>query len=1004
MATRRANTKVNQGKLARTLLVVIFVLIAVALVSFLINKDKPATTETIQINEVMAGNKQAVTDEEGNYSDWIELYNPGTTAVSLSGWGLSDSKLEQAKWAFPDVSIPAGGYLVVYCDKQDKRNADQPLHANFGLSSQGEDVVLTNNVGVIVDYTTFTQMPSDTSMGRDPKDTTQWISFEKVTPGFANTDEGYEEYLASRKVESSPLRLSEIMTANMTTLTDDYGAYSDYIEIENTGDSEIDLSGYGLSNKPNKTMKWRFPDGTKIPAHGFLTVYCSGKGYAKDGSNNYLHTNFRLSSYKAEVSLSNKGGQVLDAVTVPELKSDTVYLRDPSSNYEWKSSAKPSPGYANNDEGFQKFVQNNGVPTASGVIINEAMPYNDKYAPVGGAYYDWVEIYNSGSAAVSLKGWGLTDNTEKPLKWKFPDITLQPGEYKLVYCSGLTDQTGAMHANFRISGSGEVIALYNGNEELMDRVYVGDVPTNMSVGRQNGSNGFFYFQTPTPVAANSGGAIGFAVKPNITTEAGSYRGAQQVSMEATDPGTTIHYTTDGSIPTANSPTYTGPITVDKTTAVRARAFKEGLLGSKTDSKTFLIDIPHTLPVVSLITDPPNLFDPYYGIYVLGANGSGNAETGFINANFNKDWERDVHFEYFDETGKQQVSLDAGIRIFGAFSRRKDQKGFSIRAKERYGSATIDYPFFETRPYTSYKSITLRAGAQDCTQSKIRDIVITDLVRETTTLDVAAYKQSVVYINGQYWGIYNIREKINKYMIAQHHNIQNPDNIDLIVGNGTALVGSTENYNQMISYITSHEANINDKEVYETIKNWMDVENFADWCIAEIWSNNADLGNIKYWREKTPDGKWRWILYDFCWGMYNPEMDGVARLTNPKGMGAGNGISTVLLRTLLKNNEFKEMFLTRFADHLQNTFATDRVLAKVEECAKMIEDEIGRDRERWQNGTAESWRTNQIAKMESFARVRNEYCLYHLKQYFNLSDDEMMKRFGSVGTKPPEKAQ
>ena len=97
---------------------VIFVLIAVALVSFLINKDKPATTETIQINEVMAGNKQAVTDEEGNYSDWIELYNPGTTAVSLSGWGLSDSKLEQAKWAFPDVSIPAGGYLVVYCDKQ----------------------------------------------------------------------------------------------------------------------------------------------------------------------------------------------------------------------------------------------------------------------------------------------------------------------------------------------------------------------------------------------------------------------------------------------------------------------------------------------------------------------------------------------------------------------------------------------------------------------------------------------------------------------------------------------------------------------------------------------------------------------------------------------------------------------------------------------------------------------------------------------------------------------
>ena len=998
MATRRrVNPKANRKKLIRALLIVIILLVAIAFVSYLVNKDKPATSETILINEVMAGNKQAVTDEEGNYSDWIELYNPGTTDVSLSGWGLSDSKLEQAKWTFPDISIPAGGYVIVYCDKQDKRETDQPLHANFGLSSSGEDVVLTNNLGVIVDYTTFSQMPSDTSMGRDPKDNSQWTSFEKVTPGYANTDEGYEQFLASRKVDSSPLRISEVMSANVTTLTDDYGAYSDYVEIENTSDSEIDLSGYGLSNKPNKTMKWRFPEGVKIPAHGYVVVYCSGKAYSKDGSNNYLHTNFRLSSYKVEVSLANKAGQILDSVEVPEMKSDTVYLRDPSDNYEWTTSANPSPGYANTAEGFQKFVEANGKPTSS-VIISEAMPYNDKYAPTGGAYYDWVEVYNNGSEAVSLKGWGLTDDTEKPLKWKFPDITLAPGQYTLVYCSGLTN-LGNMHTNFRISGAGEVIGLFNSSEELVDRVYVSDVPTNMSVGRQSGSDGFFYFQTTTPSTTNSGGAIGFAVKPTITTEAGSYRGAQQVAMEAGDADTTIHYTTDGSIPTESSPVYTGPITVEKTTAVRARAFKEGLLGSKTDSKTFLIDIPHTLPVVSLITDPPNLFDHDYGIYVVG-NGQKVGDIEYKNANFQKDWEREVHFEYFDESGKQGVSLDAGIRIFGAFSRFKDQKGFSIRARERYGSDTIDYPFFDTRPYTSYKSITLRAGAQDCTQSKIRDIVVTDLVRETTTLDVAAYKQSVVYINGQYWGIYNIREKINKYMLAQHHNLSNPENIDLIVGDATALVGSTDNYKQMINYVTSNEANINDPEVYKTITDWVDVENFADWCIAEIWSNNTDLGNIKYWREKTPDGKWRWILYDFCWGMYNPEQDAMARLTNPEGMGVGNGISTVLLRTLLKNNEFKELFLTRFAYHMENTFATDRVLAKIDECAGMIEDEIGRDRERWDNGTAESWRNSQIAKMENFAKVRNEYCLYHVKQYFGLSDDEMMRRFGSVGTQPP----
>ena len=150
------------------------------------------------------------------------------------------------------------------------------------------------------------------------------------------------------------------------------------------------------------------------------------------------------------------------------------------------------------------------------------------------------QVYNNGSEAVSLKGWGLTDDTEKPLKWKFPDITLAPGQYTLVYCSGLTN-LGNMHTNFRISGAGEVIGLFNSSEELVDRVYVSDVPTNMSVGRQSGSDGFFYFQTPTPSTANAGGAIGFAVKPTITTEAGSYRGAQQVTMEAGDADTTIHY-------------------------------------------------------------------------------------------------------------------------------------------------------------------------------------------------------------------------------------------------------------------------------------------------------------------------------------------------------------------------------------------------------------------------------------------------------------------------------
>ena len=281
-------------------------------------------------------------------------------------------------------------------------------------------------------------------------------------------------------------------------------------------------------------------------------------------------------------------------------------------------------------------------------------------------------------------------------------------------------------------------------------------------------------------------------------------------------------------------------------------------------------------------------------------------------------------------------------------------------------------------------------------TKFRDIMLTSLVRDTTTLEVAAYQQSVLYINGQYWGIYNIREKIDKYMIAQHNNIADPDNIDLLRLNGTVVVGDNKDYKDLLLYVKTHDCA--DPNVYNVVKQQVDVQNYMDWIICEAWTNNADLGNIKFWRDHSSTGKWRWIFYDLDWACFNPGMDGIQRMFDPTGMGA-HGIDNALLLNLIKNPEFKQQFLQRCAYHFKNTFATDRVLAKIDECKKIIEDEIGRDRTRWNDGTVAGWQ-GQIDKVISFVKVRTGYMVYFIQNYFSLTDQQTIGLFGSKGTQPP----
>ena len=250
-----------------------------------------ATYSGLVISEVMSANKSAVPDENGSYGDWIEIWNSTDHEIDLSGVGLSD-KGDTIRFLFPDVSLAPGGRTVVFCDDTNSADIGGTFHAKFKLSSTGETVYLYDPSAYLIDSVSFPIMGTNESWALidGSFQTTQYYS-----PGFENTQEGYQEYLAASMVSDGALIINEVMADPRSGLTDEDGDFVDWVELYNTTDTAISLDNYTLSDDEGKPLKWHFPSGAVIAAHGYYLVYCSGKDRADDATA-VPHTNFRISA------------------------------------------------------------------------------------------------------------------------------------------------------------------------------------------------------------------------------------------------------------------------------------------------------------------------------------------------------------------------------------------------------------------------------------------------------------------------------------------------------------------------------------------------------------------------------------------------------------------------------------------------------------------------------------------------------------------------------------
>ena len=976
----------------------LIVILAVFLINLKEGSSK-APADAVALSEIMISNKGSVPDNLGGYPDYIELHNGSTEKADISGYGLSDSLLEGAKYVFPAGTVmEPDAYVVVWCGGE----AEDGMHAPFKLSA-GEEAVLFDASGRPLDTAVLNSVDSGMVLRREGEVWTQ----AKPCPGYPKTEAGMAEYEASLKeTEDIGLYINEFMASNATTICDSFGSYSDWIELYNSTDTDMDISGFGISDNLSQPMKYRFPDGTTIAAKGYLVVFCSGNEGMQNGE---LHAPFGLRSYGEDVVIANRAGRIIDSYSFKNQETDVSVARIPDGAGELQPNSQPSPGYPNTGAGYSAFDAANRLPLG-GVYISEFG------GSTGSVASDWVELHNSTGSAVSLAGYGISNNPKNPAKWVFPDISIEPGEYLLLYATGSADkaQKKNLKLNFNISSTGEALFFFDPNGKLIDKLSAGRMKSGQSYGR-DGSDNRFYYAEPTPGAQNGKGYEGITQLPAFSVTPGIYDNAVTVAITAGE-GETIRYTTDCTTPNASSEVYSGELSISKNSVIRAAAFRDGYLSGDVATATYLFrsdGVNHALPVVTLVTAPDNLWNSKTGIYATGdqfdPDAASYADTlksaTYYQAKFATEeqvdtiWEKPAAFSLFDDNGRQVFTQNVGIRIAGSFGRGRAQKGFNVIARKEYGKGSMEYPFFQNRPYTEYKAVVLRAGAQDQNRSKIRDELASGLL-EGTDINILyqAYRPTVLYLNGEYWGVYFMKEKRNRFFVAQHENTEN--NVDLAIGKGfkQRSYGDNSDWVSLYEYATSHD--LSSADAYNYVAERMDVDSFRDYMIAEIYNGNTDTYNFQYYRLKG--GKWKFIFYDFCWGFQSP---GHETLAFRMGKTPSDVCSAKLFAAMLQNKGWRDSFCRRFGELLNTAFAPERVTALIEELYGYVEPEIKREREKFNKdtfmgvkqpntnlGTYEGFQS-EISKLKDFAQKRPEELKRQLQSNLGLSDSYMKEVFG-----------
>ena len=641
--------------------------------------------------------------------------------------------------------------------------------------------------------------------------------------------------------------------------------------------------------------------------------------------------------------------------------------------------------------------------TTGKLVINELMQSNiDCIMDDLHEFPDsWVELYNNSDEAIDLKDYQI--GTQKDSAWPLPSQTIEAKGFITVYCD---KEENKLHTDFRLeSGKGCVVYLFKGNEavdSLPEALKKMPAP-NIAYGRKtDGSSEWGYQLTPTPGAANCGeicdekhilGEPIFSEYGRVMTTSKDFSLTLSLPKDAPE-GTQIYYTTDGREPTKASKLYTEAISINDSYSIRAKLFCNGWLSPRSTVQSYIfLDRDMTIPVISITTNDDYL-NGKEGIFRV------NSKANQVN------WRRPINFELFDEPDKASVlNQICETRIMGGQSRDWARKSMAIYSNKRFGAKRLEYEFFpDQRPgVTNFKSIMLRNAGNDIDGLYMRDAIMQRSMAEHADLDWQAWRPAVVYINGEYHCMLNIRERSNDDNIFTNYNeLEDIDMIEIAQENnkmvGEVKAGTSENYDKFVKFYSERGHTL--AEYAE----WIDWKEYINLMAMNLYFNNQDFpgNNIVMWRPRTEDGKWRWISKDtdFGLGLYGKEVEfntikwlyDFNHTYDRDRKWANTKEATMLFRNLMEDPDFNREFIDRSLVYMGDFLNEKGVRAIWDPMYELVKDELLIHRDElnppnpwswWGGGNNEKNIENEVNNVRNWLSKRTDYYRKCLCDYYKV---------------------
>ena len=654
----------------------------------------------------------------------------------------------------------------------------------------------------------------------------------------------------------------------------------------------------------------------------------------------------------------------------------------------------------------------------SALVITEISPLNLTWYDEDGDDGSWVEIYNAGNTAANLKGYSLVENLKSARKWVFGDELIAAKSFRTVFCdkknlsvaaSGTDSDAGhyRTHTNWKMDKDGGTVYLIDAHYGIRDSVAYPEINAgDVSWGIVDGG-GWKYFDKPTPEAPNTESTAYDGFVPTLdmsSIKGGFYNDAVTLNPPSVSDGMKVRCTQDGSEPTSSSQEFNSTITIDKNTVLRCAVFKDGLLSKKVTTNTFFIGETVAMPVVAISVDP-EFFTKHY---IQPRAGSTNAQTPEgAPAGLYEDVEYPVHVEYFEKgssSTEKAFEIEAGISLMGNYSRLERKKSVAVVMREEYQQGWLNYPLFETRKGVNdkYKGFNLRNNGNRFVSDYFED-ALGGAILEGSDVDYQRSRQVVVFYNGVYYGIHDMRERYNKNYVETNYGIE-ASTVNIIKHldrEVTASNGTTADYQALLAYVASNDFSGENNASYDYVKGLMDVGNFADYIAAEVYIHNGDWpnNNVRAWR--SPEQSWKFMIYDLDHGFdWTWSVSGFGQSTNmfswiEQGGYAGNKcyqnateqcFHTFYVK-LIKNPDFKRLFINRSAVMLQNYLNASTVESVRKTMAdQLVSSETSRDLEyNGQKDRGYGSFTVSNSNLTSWAEERDTEIVSQYKSKFGLGD-------------------